>query len=87
MDLEFGLIVRFFLDTNTCCPFRLINRCCSRPISTTFAPQATATALRDFFDDEANFGKSELRPKKRPGRSWTADELRLKSNSDLHKLW
>ncbi|WKY03462.1 hypothetical protein Q1695_004874 [Nippostrongylus brasiliensis] len=43
--------------------------------------------FRMFFDDEANFGKNELRPKKRPGRSWTEDELRLKSNSDLHKLW
>lgn len=21
------------------------------------------------------------------GRAWTADELRIKSNSDLHKLW
>uniref|UniRef100_A0A915AVE0 Large ribosomal subunit protein uL29m n=1 Tax=Parascaris univalens TaxID=6257 RepID=A0A915AVE0_PARUN len=68
-------------------PLMLISHWCSRAISTTLARQATATALRDFFDDEANFGKSELRPKKRPGRSWTADELRLKSNSDLHKLW
>ncbi|VDK45732.1 unnamed protein product [Anisakis simplex] len=47
----------------------------------------TATALKDFFDDETNFGKAELRPRKRPGRSWSVDELRLKSNSDLHKLW
>ncbi|KHN79290.1 39S ribosomal protein L47, mitochondrial [Toxocara canis] len=66
---------------------RLMSCCCWRTISTSVASPAVATALRDFFDDEANFGKSELRPKKRPGRSWTADELRLKSNSDLHKLW
>ncbi|CAI5438058.1 unnamed protein product [Caenorhabditis angaria] len=45
------------------------------------------SAMQQFFDDEANFGKSELRPKNRPGRSWTEEELRLKSNSDLHKLW
>ncbi|CAI2299467.1 unnamed protein product [Caenorhabditis sp. 36 PRJEB53466] len=46
-----------------------------------------SSAMKQFFDDEANFGKAELRPKYRPGRSWTEDELRLKSNSDLHKLW
>ncbi|KJH49005.1 hypothetical protein DICVIV_04843 [Dictyocaulus viviparus] len=43
--------------------------------------------LRQFFDDQENFGKPELRPRKRPGRSWSKDELRLKSNTDLHKLW
>ncbi|VDM62311.1 unnamed protein product [Angiostrongylus costaricensis] len=49
--------------------------------------QVRNEVFRQFFDDEENFGKSELRPKKRPGRSWSEDELRLKSNSDLHKLW
>ncbi|CAB3408784.1 unnamed protein product [Caenorhabditis bovis] len=43
--------------------------------------------MKAFFDNEANFGKVELRPRHRPGRSWTEEELRLKSNSDLHKLW
>uniref|UniRef100_A0A7E4UZU8 Large ribosomal subunit protein uL29m n=1 Tax=Panagrellus redivivus TaxID=6233 RepID=A0A7E4UZU8_PANRE len=43
--------------------------------------------LAEFFDKEENFGKAELRPKQRPGRSWTSEELRLKSNLDLHKLW
>jgi hypothetical protein len=44
--------------------------------------------LREFFEvDEANFGVIELRAKDRPGRSWSTDELRLKSNTDLHKLW
>ncbi|PIC52683.1 hypothetical protein B9Z55_002685 [Caenorhabditis nigoni] len=46
-----------------------------------------SSTMKQFFDDEANFGKAELRPKARPGRSWTEEELRLKSNSDLHKLW
>uniref|UniRef100_A0A0N5AQW8 Large ribosomal subunit protein uL29m n=1 Tax=Syphacia muris TaxID=451379 RepID=A0A0N5AQW8_9BILA len=45
------------------------------------------TLLNNFFDEEENWGKSELRPIKRPGRAWTEDELRLKSNTDLHKLW
>jgi len=39
--------------------------------------------LMEFFDDKKNWGKNEVRT----GRAWTADELRLKSNSDLHKLW
>ena len=44
--------------------------------------------LNDFFDAESNFNvTSELRLRQRPGRSWTVDELRLKSNTDLHKLW
>ncbi|VDK40244.1 unnamed protein product [Gongylonema pulchrum] len=42
--------------------------------------------IREFFDDPANYGKDELDEKKKPGRSWSTDELRLKSNSDLHKL-
>uniref|UniRef100_A0A8R1DFS8 Large ribosomal subunit protein uL29m n=1 Tax=Caenorhabditis japonica TaxID=281687 RepID=A0A8R1DFS8_CAEJA len=55
------------------------------PLAT--ARLSTDANMQQFFDDEANFGKAELRPKYRPGRAWTADELRLKSNSDLHKLW
>ncbi|EFO20956.2 hypothetical protein, variant [Loa loa] len=43
--------------------------------------------LREFFDDPANYGKDELDEKNKPGRSWSKDELRLKSSSDLHKLW
>ena len=39
--------------------------------------------LMEFFDDKENWGKDKVRV----GRSWTKDELRLKSNSDLHKLW
>ncbi|KAE9417136.1 hypothetical protein Angca_008174, partial [Angiostrongylus cantonensis] len=57
----------------------------TRQLSSTM--QVRNEVFRQFFDDEENFGKSELRPKKRPGRSWSEDELRLKSNSDLHKLW
>lgn len=39
--------------------------------------------MMEFFDNKENWGKNEIRS----GRSWTADELRLKSNTDLHKLW
>jgi len=39
--------------------------------------------LMEFFDDKKNWGETNIRA----GRSWKLDELRIKSNSDLHKLW
>ncbi|XP_046397014.1 39S ribosomal protein L47, mitochondrial [Ischnura elegans] len=39
--------------------------------------------LMEFFDDSKNWGEDEVRV----GRAWCKDELRIKSNSDLHKLW
>ena len=39
--------------------------------------------MMDFFDDPKNWGEVEVKT----GRPWRQDELRLKSNSDIHKLW
>ncbi|XP_054165086.1 39S ribosomal protein L47, mitochondrial-like [Oppia nitens] len=39
--------------------------------------------LMEFFDDSKNFGETEVKS----GREWRKDELRIKSNTDLHKLW
>lgn len=39
--------------------------------------------LMDFFDNKKNWGENEIKH----GRSWNKDELRIKSNLDLHKLW
>lgn len=50
-----------------------------RAISTT-APRQD---LMQFFDDKKNWGEQEVKH----GRGWTKDDLRIKSNSDLHQLW
>nr|CAD7441281.1 unnamed protein product [Timema bartmani] len=39
--------------------------------------------LMDFFDDKKNWNANEVKV----GRSWKLEELRIKSNGDLHKLW
>ncbi|CAG9853880.1 unnamed protein product [Phyllotreta striolata] len=54
--------------------------------STSYRPICLTAANRDlteFFDDKKNWGAQEVKS----GRSWTKDELRIKSNADLHKLW
>ncbi|XP_053657857.1 39S ribosomal protein L47, mitochondrial [Anopheles marshallii] len=50
-----------------------------RAISTT-VPRAE---LMEFFDDKKHWGEQEVKH----GRGWTKDDLRIKSNSDLHQLW
>lgn len=39
--------------------------------------------LDEFFDDPKHYGETAVKS----GRAWRPDELRLKANSDLHKLW
>ncbi|XP_059353285.1 uncharacterized protein LOC130701782 [Daphnia carinata] len=58
---------------------------CFRPANSTsiHTTSLKSSNLMQFFDDTKNFGASEVKS----GRSWTLDELRIKSNVDLHKLW
>lgn len=39
--------------------------------------------LMEFFDSKKNWVETNIRV----GRAWKLDELRIKSNTDLHKLW
>uniref|UniRef100_UPI00398F339F large ribosomal subunit protein uL29m isoform X2 n=1 Tax=Pristiophorus japonicus TaxID=55135 RepID=UPI00398F339F len=39
--------------------------------------------LEEFFDDPKNWGEQTVKS----GAPWTAKQLRIKSNEDLHKLW
>ncbi|XP_068630597.1 large ribosomal subunit protein uL29m [Battus philenor] len=39
--------------------------------------------LMEFFDSKKNWSETNIRV----GRAWRLDELRIKSNVDLHKLW
>ena len=49
----------------------------------TFTITSIRPSLNEFFEDEKLFGEKKIQV----GRAWKKEELRLKSNSDLHKLW
>ncbi|CAH1776192.1 unnamed protein product [Owenia fusiformis] len=57
------------------------------PVSSVLTQQLHTSPARhgllEFFDDKREWGEQ----KAKAGRPWKVEELRLKSNSDLHKLW
>ncbi|XP_042861622.1 39S ribosomal protein L47, mitochondrial-like [Penaeus japonicus] len=53
------------------------------PCAASFHTSTRHLGLMDFFDDKKNWGEQEVKV----GRAWKLDELRIKSNEDLHKLW
>ncbi len=52
-------------------------------VSNQFSTSCQAHGLMEFFDDQKYWKEGKVKH----GREWKLDELRLKSNVDLHKLW
>ena len=52
-------------------------------VSRDFHTSNACLDIMEFFDNEEYWGAQKIRV----GRSWLKEELRLKSNEDLHKLW
>lgn len=57
--------------------------CASLTISRKINTTNCNNDLMEFFDVKKNWNESNIRV----GRAWKLDELRIKSNADLHKLW
>ncbi|XP_055481809.1 39S ribosomal protein L47, mitochondrial isoform X1 [Psammomys obesus] len=68
-------------------PFSLLHK--NRPHVTSFLQckllhtTLSRKGLEEFFDDPKNWGEEKVKS----GASWTCQQLRNKSNEDLHKLW
>ena len=63
--------------------FNVNNLECIKITKKSFTTTASQRDLMEFFDHEKNWSKSTITH----GRAWRLDELRIKSNIDLHKLW
>uniref|UniRef100_A0A1B0G9L4 Large ribosomal subunit protein uL29m n=1 Tax=Glossina morsitans morsitans TaxID=37546 RepID=A0A1B0G9L4_GLOMM len=48
-----------------------------------FSTPSATKSLMEFFDDSKNWTENEVKV----GRAWKLDELRIKSNKELHQLW
>ena len=66
---------------------QLLNLNCSHLLNNSFKRNLSMTHIKlnlmEFFDDKDNLMEEKIKH----GRPWRLEELRLKSNVDLHKLW
>lgn len=56
----------------------------SRVLTSQFHTSGSLKGLEEFFEDESDVERGKSL---NVGRPWRVDELRIKSNEDLHKLW
>ena len=79
-----SLSTAFFTKFNTCLNLTtnpIVNT--SHNLFSTTSLKSDAANLMEFFDAKENWRETKVRH----GREWKIEELRLKSNIDLHKLW
>lgn len=83
--MNIGRLVKLFKNSMNMCyrSHNAINVAASSGFKRGIHTSKPVLDLMEFFDDKKNFGETNVRV----GRSWKQDELRLKSNTDLHKLW
>ncbi|XP_004931963.2 39S ribosomal protein L47, mitochondrial [Bombyx mandarina] len=79
------IIKNIFRSTTTLCmrSQKSINTAAACIVKRDFHTTKPTQDLMEFFDAKKNWPETNIRV----GRAWKLDELRLKSNTDLHKLW
>lgn len=53
------------------------------PAASSFHTSSPKQDLMEFFDSKEHWGENQVKC----GRAWNKDELRIKSNKELHQLW
>ncbi|XP_052082893.1 39S ribosomal protein L47, mitochondrial-like [Mytilus californianus] len=76
-------IVRLYPTSAFYIPYKRPTICDKCITCSSFHTSSKNYDLMEFFDDKANWKEKEVKT----GRPWKIEELRIKSNEDLHKLW
>uniref|UniRef100_D3TPB4 Large ribosomal subunit protein uL29m n=1 Tax=Glossina morsitans morsitans TaxID=37546 RepID=D3TPB4_GLOMM len=73
----------FLLSSSSQRPKRLCSTIVPALGNRYFSTPSATKSLMEFFDDSKNWTENEVKV----GRAWKLDELRIKSNKELHQLW
>ncbi|XP_014670640.1 PREDICTED: 39S ribosomal protein L47, mitochondrial-like [Priapulus caudatus] len=80
LKLSVSPVVQNIAGSATQRSLSVTSRCVSRR---GFHSSSLRQGLMEFFDNPKVYGEDQVKH----GRAWKIDELRIKSNQDLHKLW